>query len=324
MAKAEFKNMIYNVKKSNLKEHSREITNQLREDELNKQAMTEFLQAEQLILDNEVKLGDVLKGMADTVDAIIDQTMTVYGHGVGVNNKISIVKSKLSGRDFPPFNPELTKLLRVFGQAHEILKVLINDHKKTENLELQYTHGMGPEKKEEAKTKEKGISYKTFMRVIDAFTDYSGNIKLHPREYEPDVDSIIAHIHEGTNHAEKRDLILNKLKATLIEIQSTYNQLLQQDGNIKLFYTELLKDKTLTPELRDLINGDGTGEKGSIGLLVELDGRKQAINNQLEVIRADVLKINQALGLEENMKRGFLNIMRAIAIFKKNKIPPAA
>ena len=271
------------------------MDNLSKDDKRRIEAINTFLQAETFIKNDEGKLGEILKGMYETVHQITENTSTIYGHGVGVSKKIAALKSKLSGKELPTFDLNLEKLLKIHAQANEILKLLVNDHQvitTLENKELQYSQTMKR-------------SFEKYMTLVKTYTEIHAGIKLNDKAYQQNADSIISAINDGKTYEQKRNSILQRLSQTFMDILNVYKEMLKKNQDIVGFYKRLSVEypsKSSNSAAESAIKEIDTGDIID-GIISEMTGREESIRFQLVDITAQLKKIGVVIVLSEDIKK---------------------
>jgi hypothetical protein len=247
-----------------------------------------FLHSESLLTDKETRLDQVIDGMFKTVHIIIDETTTIYGADINIKEKIAELKNMNVNIPSEGLDDDSGESLKILAQANEVLKVLVQDHKYTANKELEfYKDDLFEEDLENI-----GQSYKKYVHVLKNIHDMSNVEKMvKKRKYYPIVESIIKHINEGKTHLEKRDIILHNLAKTFGNIISKYKT--KRDK-----YEKVLKKYILAHEVADDIS-----KKVIIRIIGDLNDIEAAIKKQLDHMELELLKINQVITLEDDLKK---------------------
>jgi len=242
------------------------------------EVLKEFLQSEEKLETKEEKLGEILKGMSGITETIIERTSRFYSMNLVINEKITELNHMDKTLNLEKIYTDSRESLKIFAQANEILKVLVNDHMYTKDKEIIFS-------------KTADNSYKRYIKTMEAFNSMTGGEELERKEYYPIVESIIKHIDEGRTHLEKRDIILQNLAKTLSDILNNSKIRRDKYHNIMARYQEL-HDASVEPS-KEIFNR----------IIQDLRDIEKALENQIRKLEDVLSGIIKVITLEDNIKK---------------------
>ena len=255
------------------------------------EVLKEFLQSEEKLETKEEKLGEILKGMSGITETIIERTSRFYSMNLVINEKITELNHMDKTLNLEKIYTDSRESLKIFAQANEILKVLVNDHMYTKDKEIIFS-------------KTADNSYKRYIKTMEAFNSMTGGEELERKEYYPIVESIIKHIDEGRTHLEKRDIILQNLAKTLSDILNNSKIRRDKYHNIMARYQEL-HDASVEPS-KEIFNR----------IIQDLRDIEKALENQIRKLEDVLSGIIKVITLEDSITK---EIMEESELMKTRK-----